>query len=89
LGHLISFRFSFPSDKDKVPEWVMRDLLARQLALEDRPAPSERMCRGTLLSRQQYMNEVEEHGYLDAREHEVAGWNGDSAYPMKRRAGPG
>ncbi|MFL5414924.1 MAG: nucleotidyltransferase [Myxococcales bacterium] len=89
LGHLVSFRFSFPSDKDKVPEWVMRDLLARQLALEDRPAASERMCRGTLLSRQQYMNEVEDHGYLDAREHEVAGWNGDSAYPMKRRAGPG
>jgi hypothetical protein len=89
LGHLISFRFSFPSDKDKVPEWVMRDLLARQLALEDRPAASERMCRGTLLSRQQYMHELEEHGYLDAREHEVAGWTGDSAYPIKRRAGPG
>jgi hypothetical protein len=47
------------------------------------------MCRGTLLSRQQYMNEVEEHGYLDAREHEVAGWTGDSAYPVKRRDGPG
>jgi Nucleotidyl transferase of unknown function (DUF2204) len=89
LGHLISFRFSFPSDKEKVPGWVMKELLTRQLALEDDPAPSERMCRGTLLSRQQYMNEVEEHGYLDAREHEVAGWTGDSAYPVRRRDGPG
>jgi Nucleotidyl transferase of unknown function (DUF2204) len=89
LGHLISFRFSFPSDKEKIPGWLMKDLLARQLTIEDGPAPSERMCRGTLLSRQQYMNELEEHGYLDAREHEVAGWTGDNAYPVKRRAGPG
>jgi hypothetical protein len=89
LVHLITFRFSFPSDKDKVPESVMKDLLSRQLALEDGPAGSERMCRGTLLSRQQYMNELEEHGYLDAREHEVAGWVGDSAYPIKRRDRPG
>ena len=89
LGHLVSFRFSFPSDKEKIPVSVMKDLLARQLALEERPASSERLCRGTLLSRQQYMNELEEHGYLDARDREVAGWTGDQAYPVKRRAGPG
>jgi len=88
LGHLVSFRFSFPSDKEKIPVSVMKDLLARQLALEERPASSERLCRGTLLSRQQYMNELEEHGYLDARDREVAGWTGDQAYPVKRRAGP-
>jgi len=89
LGHLVSFRFSFPSDKEKIPGWVMKELLARQLAVEERPASSERICRGTLLSRQQYMNELEEHGYLDAREREVAGWTGDQAYPLKRRTGPG
>ena len=88
LGHLVSFRFSFPSDKEKIPASVMKDLLTRQLALEERPASSERLCRGTLLSRQQYMNELEEHGYLDARDREVAGWTGDQAYPVKRRAGP-
>jgi Nucleotidyl transferase of unknown function (DUF2204) len=52
LGHLITFRFSFPSDRDKIPVWVMKDLLARQLAIEDRPPSSERVCRATLLSRQ-------------------------------------
>ena len=72
LGHLVSFRFSFPSDKEKIPASVMKDLLTRQLALEERPASSERLCRGTLLSRQQYMNELEEHGYLDA----IARWLG-------------
>jgi hypothetical protein len=89
LGHLVSFRFSFPSDKEKIPAFVIKELLARQLAVEERPASSERICRGTLLSRQQYMNELEEHGYLDARDSEVAGWTGDQAYPVKRRAGPG
>jgi len=89
LGHLVSFRFSFPSDKEKIPGWVMKELLERQGAIEERPSPSERICRGTLLSRQQYMNELEEHGYLDAREREVAGWTGDQAYPLKRRTGSG
>src|SRR5947209_48625 len=84
LGHLVSFRFSFPSEKDKIPDWVMKDLLRRQLAVEDPPAAAERICRGTLLSRQQYIYELEEHGYVDAREREVAGWTGDSAYPIKR-----
>src|SRR5438309_5235561 len=27
--HLITFRFSFPSDKEQVPGWVMRELLGR------------------------------------------------------------
>jgi Nucleotidyl transferase of unknown function (DUF2204) len=82
LGHLVSFRFSFPSDREKIPGWVMKDLLGRQLAGEDRPASTERLCRGTLLSRQQYMHELEEHGYLDAREREVVGWAGDQTYPV-------
>jgi hypothetical protein len=82
LGHLVSFRFSFACDREKIPGWVMKDLLGRQLAAEDRPASTERLCRGTLLSRQQYMHELEEHGYLDAREREVAGWTGDQAHPV-------
>src|SRR5437763_747646 len=29
FGHLVSFRFAFPSDKDQVPAWVMRTLKDR------------------------------------------------------------
>src|SRR5438270_8204229 len=38
LVHLITFRFSFPSDKEQVPPWVMRELLERMRQREDEPA---------------------------------------------------
>ena len=83
LGHLVSFRFAFPSDKDQVPSWVMRELMARLNRAEDAPAEAERICRGSLLSRQQYLIELNEHGYGDARELEVDGWEGDTRWPVK------
>jgi hypothetical protein len=87
LGHLISFRFSFPSDKEQVPAWVMRELMARLERAEDQPTRPARICRGTLLSRQQYLSEVNDHGYRDARELEVDGWKGDTRWPVVAWAG--
>ena len=81
--HLITFRFSFPSEKDQVPSWVMDELTARLARLEQQPASKERVCRGTLLSRQQYQHETNVEAYRDCRESEVKGWTGDSAYPVK------
>lgn len=82
LVHLITFRFSFPSDKQQVPEWVMRELMHR-LERKETQAPSrERICRGTLLSRQQYLAETNVEGYRDTREIEVQGWTGDTSYPV-------
>jgi hypothetical protein len=82
--HLITFRFAFPSEKEQVPAWVMRELTARLAALEDEPAAKERICRGTLLSRQQYLYETNVEGFEDAREREVKDWPGDQSYPVKR-----
>jgi hypothetical protein len=61
----------------------MRKLLERMIDLEEATAPSERVCRGTLLSRQQYLHETNVEGYRDAREREVPGWTGDQVYPVK------
>ena len=33
----------------------------------DRPAPDTAVCRGTLLSREQYLHDVEREGYADGR----------------------
>ena len=82
LVHLITFRYSFPSDKQQVPEWVMTELLGRLQRREAEPATTERLCRGTLLSRQQYLHETNVEGYRDAREVETQGWAGDRAYPV-------
>jgi len=87
LGHLVTFRFAFPSDKQQVPSWVMKELTGRLSQQEGQPPPAGRICRGTLLSRQQYLAEVNERGYRDARELEVKGWAGDTRWPVKPWSG--
>jgi hypothetical protein len=67
LAHLVLFGFVYPSERAAVPGVVMR-LLGRRLTREGiEPAPEERVCRGTLLSRAQYLTDVFRRGYADAR----------------------
>jgi hypothetical protein len=65
LSHLVVFRFVYPDQRDGVPPGVIDDL-TRRLA-DQRQEPSNRICYGTLLSREQYLYDVEQLGYLDAR----------------------
>jgi hypothetical protein len=68
LGQLVMFGFVYPSERDRVPAEVIHDLTARLLG-EVSAAPAEdRVCRGTLLSREQYLIDIERWGYADARE---------------------
>jgi hypothetical protein len=63
----VLFGFIYPSERDQIPSWVMQDLMQRLTSSLSAPTPAERTCRGTLLSRQQYLIDVEQWGYLDAR----------------------
>lgn len=65
LAHLVLFGFVFPREAADVPPWVMRDLLARVEA-EVPDAIDPPLCGGTLLSREQYLVDLE-RGYRDAR----------------------
>ena len=66
LAHLVMFRFAFPGERDRIPVAVMRTL-ADRLAT-DAPRPELAcVCRGTLLSREQYLTDVGQGGLLDAR----------------------
>ena len=66
-AHLVLFGFIYPSDRDKVPAWVMEEL-AQRMAGETRAGNAEsRTCYGTIVSRQQYLKDVQEWGYADAR----------------------
>jgi hypothetical protein len=65
LSQLILFQFIYPAHRATVPDWVMDELWHR--ARSNEPV-SDRLCRGTLLSREQYLPDVTEWGYLDARE---------------------
>jgi hypothetical protein len=66
LSHLVMFGFVYPADRGKVPGWVMHELMTR-LRAEELDGPGERVCRGTLLSPTQYLTDVEQWGYHDAR----------------------
>jgi hypothetical protein len=45
----------------------MQDLLARAATEVTETAPNERICRGPLLSRAQYLPDVLRNGFSDAR----------------------
>ena len=64
LAHLSMFGFVYPGERHRVPNWVMETLIAR-LAAETRQPPLEdlRVCQGTLVSREQYLHDVQREGY--------------------------
>src|SRR5205809_6984725 len=66
LSHLVLFGYIYPSERHKVPAAVIDDLIGR-LRKEPQATESDRVCRGTLLSRKQYLLDIEERGFRDAR----------------------
>jgi hypothetical protein len=68
LAHLILFTFIYPGEASRIPDRVMSDLLDRLRLEGEQPGDGgERVCQGTLLSRAQYLDDLERRGYQDAR----------------------
>jgi hypothetical protein len=80
-AHIVLFGFIYPSDRSKVPAWVVEELTKR-LHDETRAGDgNEKVCYGTIISRQQYLKDIDEWGYKDARlvhetmtDEEIAHW---------------
>jgi hypothetical protein len=67
LAHLILFGFIYPEERSVIPDAVIGELNGR-LGAEPAPDPSaDRLCRGTLLSRAQYLPDTGWWGDKDAR----------------------
>jgi hypothetical protein len=81
-SHLVLFGFIYPSRRGAIPRWVTDELGERLAQEQSKPPTTTTLCRGTLLSRSQYVVDVEERGYRDGRlppngnmsRHEVAEW---------------
>src|SRR5580765_4237350 len=81
FNHLILFGYIYPGERARIPAAIMEDLITR-LRNEVSTAGPERLCRSTLISRQQYLVDVQEWGYRDARlenrvqmnEKDIADW---------------
>jgi len=86
LAHLTLFGYIYPGERHRIPAWLV-ERLASRLADETHEAPrtDEHMCVGTLLSREQYLPDVERMGYVDVRltsasgmtQEDVAAWTDD------------
>jgi hypothetical protein len=77
LSHLVLFGFIYPGERWRVPAGVMRELAGRLMAEIDVRHPDERLCCGTLLSRAQYLPDVNDWGYRDARLAPTGSMSGD------------
>lgn len=67
LSHLVLFGFIYPAERNQIPEWVMQDLLYRLERELNGTPPKGQLCQGTLISREQYLTDIMEWGYEDAR----------------------
>jgi hypothetical protein len=68
LSHLVLFGYIYPGERDRVPSWVLSALMRRLSGeLGGRSEQDGRLCRGTLLSREQYLPDLQANGYRDAR----------------------
>jgi hypothetical protein len=65
LAHVVLFLFVYPGHRDVIPQGVLEELWRR--ACEGDTVHAN-VCRGTLVSREQYLIDITEWGYLDARE---------------------
>jgi hypothetical protein len=95
LAHVTLFGYVYPGERHRIPAWVLEELMGR-LATETSqpPASDPHVCAGTLLSREQYLHDVEQLGYVDGRltpastmtEQDVAVWT--EAIPSRQPETP-
>jgi len=64
--YLLYFTFVYPSEAHRLPAAVLDELAARHAVLRSSPV-SDRVCQGTLVSREQYLIDVGQYGFADAR----------------------
>lgn len=65
LGHLMFFGYVYPGERDRMPDWVIKQLLK---VAENEPSPDRHLCRGANLAHGgSYGTALRDWGYIDAR----------------------
>lgn len=67
FSHLMLFRYAYPSERSKIPDWVMTELMSRTLETMREGDWERRICRGPLISRVNYDVDVREWAYENGR----------------------
>ncbi len=66
-AHIVLFGFIYPGEEHAIPGWVVKELGERMLRERENLPGQAPVCGGTLLSRQQFLVDICERGYRDAR----------------------
>lgn len=64
--YLVFFGFVYPGEASMLPAALMDDLATRHAAART-ATTSDKVCQGTLVSRAQYLLDIGQYGYADAR----------------------
>ncbi|MDB5297436.1 MAG: hypothetical protein JWO31_3419 [Phycisphaerales bacterium] len=69
LAHLLMYGYAYPGERDAVPAEVLREVFDRAHAEPPVPRGTDaaKVCMGTFISREQYLVDVHQRGYEDAR----------------------
>lgn len=65
FAHVVLFGYVYPEEAARIPQWVVEELASRGSMSPPDPS-AKRLCRGTLLSREQYLPDLA-RGWRDAR----------------------
>lgn len=65
LISLLNFRWIYPTERDKVPQWLLDELLERLSAQRALPLPQMKICRGRMYSRVDFEIDVKQWGFAD------------------------
>lgn len=65
LIHLLNFRFIYPSEREKIPSWLLRELLSRLQHQFELPTPRMKVCRGRMFSVADYTVDIAGLGFAD------------------------
>ena len=67
LSYLTLYGYIYPTERGRIPAWVLRRLLELSMREIGENAPGPPVCAGTFLSRSQFQVDIEAWGYRDAR----------------------
>ena len=71
FSYVALFGYIYPTERSKIPEWVQHHFADKLVQEIGRNAPGEPVCAGTLLSRMQFLVDIQEWGYRDVRAPEL------------------
>lgn len=65
LVQVLNFRFIYPSERERIPRWLLDELLSRLSSQINLPGSKVKICRGRLFSSEDYRIDVKEWGFAD------------------------